>query len=40
MERDELIRQYAAITGVSVSEIEAAIDMFIAANNRPQPFVM
>ncbi len=37
MERDELIRQCAAQTGVSVSEIEAAIDKFIEANNRPQP---
>lgn len=33
MEKDELIRQYAALTGVSVSEIENAIDKAIEAKN-------
>jgi len=37
MEKDELIRQCAAITGASVYEVEDAIDKLIEVKNRPQP---
>lgn len=37
MEKDEIVRKLAAITGVSVSEIEDAIDRSIETKNGPQP---